>query len=114
MDYLVDHLIPLPKKISDTRFPLFFILDVHSSHMTWRFLSHCLNHNVRVLCLPPHSTHLLQPLDVGVFSALQKAYSKEVDSYVRNVPDVIRKGNFWPLLKAARSRAMTKKNILEG
>ena len=28
------------------------------------------------VCLPPHSTHLLQPLDVGVFSPLNSEYSK--------------------------------------
>lgn len=80
--------------------------------MTWQFLCYCLDNNIRVLCLPPHSTYLLQPLDVGVFSALQKAYAKKVNTDIRNVPDVIRKGNFWPLLKAARSRALTKTNIL--
>ena len=32
-----------------------------------------------VLCLPPHSTHLLQPLDVGLFGPLQHAYPEEID-----------------------------------
>ena len=76
MDYLIDHFVPLAMEISDTRFPLFLILDRHSSHMTWQFLSYCLDNNIRVLCLPPHSTHLLQPLDMGVFFGSSKGICK--------------------------------------
>ena len=81
MHYLIDHFIPLASKISNRKFPLFFILDGHVSHMNWRFLSYCLKSKIHVRSLPPHSTHLLQPLDVGVFAALQKSYAKEVDAY---------------------------------
>ena len=37
-----------------------------------------------------------------------------MDSYTRDNYDVIRKGNFWPMLKKAWKRAFTKKNILAG
>ncbi|EGN98528.1 hypothetical protein SERLA73DRAFT_74730 [Serpula lacrymans var. lacrymans S7.3] len=30
--------------------------------------------NIQLLCIPPHTTHRLQPLDVGVFGPLQKAW----------------------------------------
>ncbi|XP_077288087.1 uncharacterized protein LOC143912666 [Arctopsyche grandis] len=45
------------------------------------FRSHCsdpdslekaLDHDVHLLCLPPHSTSKLQPLDVGLFAILKK------------------------------------------
>ena len=41
------------------------ILDGHSSHYNWEFFDYCLNAKILPLCLPAHSTHLLQPLDVG-------------------------------------------------
>jgi len=47
-----------------------------------------------VLCLAPHSTHLLQSLDIGLFSALQHTYSEEVDACTRDHYNEIRKGNF--------------------
>jgi hypothetical protein len=28
--------------------------------------------------MPPHSSHILQPLDVGCFALLKRAYSKEI------------------------------------
>ena len=31
--------------------------------------------SVEILCLPPHTTHVIQPLDKVVFSPLKKAWS---------------------------------------
>lgn len=39
-------------------------------------------HNIELLCLPPHTTHKLQPLDVGVFGPLQRAWAERCDNYV--------------------------------
>ena len=114
LDYLENHFYPLVMSIIDPNYPIFFILDGHASHFSWEFLSFCLEHGMLVLCLPPHSTHLLQPLDVGLFGPLQHAYSEEVDAWTRDRYDVIRKGNFWPMLKKARQCAFTKQNILSG
>jgi hypothetical protein len=46
------------------------ILDGHNSHGTFPFITFAENHHIIVLCLPPHTTHALQPCDVGVFSPL--------------------------------------------
>jgi len=46
------------------------IFDGHGSHITVPFLEYCEEHNIVPFCLPPHSTHLLQPLDIGCFQAL--------------------------------------------
>lgn len=50
------------------------IIDGHRSHITVEFVEFCLSVNIITYCLPAHSTHLLQPLDVRLFSPLQKAY----------------------------------------
>jgi DDE superfamily endonuclease len=44
-----------------------------------RFLDIADRLSILVLILPSHSTHRLQPLDVGVFSALSTVYSKELN-----------------------------------
>jgi hypothetical protein len=50
------------------------ILDGHNSHTSYEFVKYCEEEKIIALCLPPHSTHLLQPLDVGIFGPLAKAY----------------------------------------
>ena len=43
------------------------LLDRYGSHCTKEFLDFCDNHGIIPFCLPPHTTHILQPLDVVVF-----------------------------------------------
>lgn len=43
------------------------IIDGHSSHIHFSVIKKALEFNVHILCLPPHSTHIMQPLDVGCF-----------------------------------------------
>ena len=74
----------------------------------------CIQHNIILLCLPAHSTHLLQPLDVAVFSPLQYFYGQAVDDFCRHQGGGIHKGVFWPLLKKTRLAAITSDNILAG
>ena len=52
------------------------ILDNHGSHTTPEFRKFCEDNSIILLWMPPHSSHLLQPLDVGCFSPLKTAFSK--------------------------------------
>lgn len=82
--------------------------------MTWEFFDYCLNNRIVPFCLPPHSTHLLQPLDVGLFSPLQKHYSNVLDESMEDSggDTGINKGTFLQYLFEARRRAYTSQNIL--
>jgi len=40
--------------------PWLLIVDGHSSHFTQEFLEYAKDHDIHVLCLPPHTTHALQ------------------------------------------------------
>jgi len=68
--------------------------------------------------MPPHTTHLLQPLDVGVFNSYKAAYRRAVsdpaldDIFVDGAPEAVQSR----LRMLARSlianlQAMTTKNI---
>jgi len=57
------------------------ILDGHGSHVTLEFIQQAWESRIVCLCLPPHATHLLQPLDVSIFGPLQNAFTQEVDKY---------------------------------
>jgi hypothetical protein len=87
------------------------ILDGHESHHSLEFQELCKEHNVYKLCMPPHSSHLLQPLDVGCFSPLKRAYSREVETLMRNHINHITKLEFLPAFKAAFDRSFTPVNI---
>ena len=43
------------------------LLDGYGSHCTYEFLNYCEDRNIVVFCLPAHTTHFLQPLDVVIF-----------------------------------------------
>ena len=85
------------------------IVDGHNSHFSPEFISFCSEHRIHLFCIPPHTTHLLQSLDVGLFGPLQNQYSKLTDQRMSNGQGVVRKGNFLPMLREARSLAYTKR-----
>ncbi|KAJ3462343.1 hypothetical protein MRS44_007129 [Fusarium solani] len=69
-------------KRSNSRYRL-LILDGHESHHSVAFERYCEENKIITLCMPPHSSHLLQPLDVGCFSLLKKAYGREIEHLIR-------------------------------
>jgi len=83
------------------------ILDGHVSHINYKFLKYCEQNDIIVFCLPAHSTHLLQPLDVVLFSALQNAYKKTVEDYFHRTSIGINRDIFLPLYKHALKEAYT-------
>ena len=64
--------------------------------------------------MPPRSSHLLQPLDIGCFGPLKRAYSKEIESFVRCRINHITKEDFLPAFKAAFASAINEENIRGG
>jgi hypothetical protein len=87
------------------------ILDGHESHHSLEFQELCKENNIYTLCMPSHSSHLLQPLDVGCFSPLKRAYSQEVEALIRHHINHITKLEFLPAFKAAFVRTFTPANI---
>jgi hypothetical protein len=77
------------------------ILDGHESHHSLEFQELCKENDIYTLCMPPHSSHLLQPLDVGCFSPLKRAYSREVEGLIRDHINHVTKLEFLPAFKAA-------------
>lgn len=87
------------------------ILDGHESHQSLEFQELCKENNIYTLCMPPHLSYLLQPLDVGCFSPLKRAYSREVENLIRHQINHITKFEFLPAFKAAFDRSFTPANI---
>ncbi len=80
------------------------ILDGHNSHCTYAFCKYAADHRIIVVCLPSHTTHALQPCDVGVFGPVASAWKSEVNKVSRlYIP--ITKSNLLIYYAAARTRA---------
>ena len=90
------------------------ICDGHDSHISPKFIRHCIDNNVIVILLPPHSSHLLQPLDVGVFRSLKTAMTTQLDPLFRTGLNRLEKAEWVNCLVKARPIALTKSNILGG
>ena len=52
--------------------PVMLVMDNHISHLSTGTINLAIKHDVTILCLPPHSSHVLQPLDKGYFNLLKK------------------------------------------
>jgi hypothetical protein len=90
------------------------IINGHKSHNSAEFQQYCKDQKIISLCMPAHSSHLLQPLNVGCFSPLKKAYRDKVNKLMRNQINHITKQEFLPYFKAAQKKAITASNIQGG
>ncbi|KAJ4445693.1 hypothetical protein ANN_12378 [Periplaneta americana] len=65
--------------------PVLLILDGHHSHTrNIALIDKARAHHVTIVCIPPHSSHKIQPLDKTFMGALKHYYSEEVRTYLRN------------------------------
>jgi hypothetical protein len=90
------------------------ILDGHESHHSTEFELHCQQNNIITLCMPPHSSHLLQPLDVGCFGPLKQAYGRQVEDLMRMHINHVSKLEFLCSFREAFFVSMTEKNVQGG
>ena len=90
------------------------ILDGQSSHLTAEFDDFCKQNAIICLCMPAHASHLLQPLDVGVFGPLKRAYGKLLENRMIAGNNHIDKEDFLSLYPEAREMVFTTNNICSG
>lgn len=77
----------------------------------------CKENDIIALCMPPHSSHPLQPLDVGCFGPLKQAYGRQIENLMRSSVAYITKEDFFPAFFATFQGSMTAKKskvVLEG
>ena len=78
LQYFIDH-----TKNKRWRVWLLLIIDGYGSHMTIPFHNLATENKIVLFRLPPHSTHLTQPLDVGVFQPFKHYHTDAIDKAVR-------------------------------
>jgi hypothetical protein len=90
------------------------ILDGHESHHSTEFELYCQQNNIITLCMPSHSSHLLQPLDVGCFGPLKRAYGRQVEDLMRMHINHVSKVEFLCSFREAFFASITERNIQGG
>ena len=88
------------------------VMDGHGSHITKEFIEYCDEHKIIPFALPPHSTHLTQPLDVGVFQPLKHWHSEAINEAVQNGDETFGKLEFLATFRCFRDTAFKSTTIL--
>ena len=90
-------------------------MDGNSSHVTINVIELACENNIHLLWLPAHTSHILQPLDVGVFYSFKINYSKACKNYIiNNVGQVITSEVIATLVAEAKPHSFTALNIMSG
>jgi hypothetical protein len=86
--------------------------DGHSSHISTAAIKFCIQKGIIPLCLPPHTTHLLQPADVGLFGPEATLYKNAIARRSRpGSAHHIDKIDFLEVYCEIRPQALSQKNI---
>ncbi|XP_053391184.1 uncharacterized protein LOC128554006 [Mercenaria mercenaria] len=84
LEYLQEHFIKYVQRGNKEQ-PLLLIFDGHRSHINMPVIEWAQHNNILLFVLPAHTSHALQPLDVGCFGPLQKIY--ECHKFLRECPE---------------------------
>jgi hypothetical protein len=91
------------------------ILDGHGSHIDIEFMWLCKQHRIWVIYLPPHASHILQPLDLSSFSVIKSSYRCQIrDLSALDDAAPIKKERFVIYYNEARIQGLSERVIRAG
>ena len=93
--------------------PLLLLMDGHTSHYDVHTLDIAAKEGIVIFCLPPHTTHILQPLDNGAFSSLKHHWMNQCSHFMANNPGkVITRRNFMQVFCPAWEKGKIMSNVI--
>lgn len=111
-EWLQKSFIPQATSRNTSGKPILLIYDGHGSHDTLDVIALSREHNVILYCLPPHTTHKLQPLDIGVFGPFQCAWADRCDDIVEDTGEEMLREDFVKHYMAVRQETFKKSTII--
>lgn len=110
-DYLENHFL---KNITrEDNQPILLVLDGHSTHTSPLIIRWALSKNIHIFCLPAHTSHILQPLDVAVFGPFKRFYYSECAAHMKtHMGKVVSKYDVAEIACSAYLKAMGPSNIV--
>jgi hypothetical protein len=108
------HFIPVTKPAADDA--VLLILGGHYSHTrNFNVITLARGNNVSILCLPPHSSHKMQPSYLAFVKPLKTYYSQEIESWLlNNFPHIVTISQVGKLFGNAHLRAVTVEMAVNG
>ena len=95
--------------------PILLMMDGHSTHFQPSVVRMAAKEEIILFCLPPHSTHLTQPLDKGCFGPLKSAWKQVCHEFLtKNPGKVVTRYDFTALFGKAWTRSMNMRNVIAG
>lgn len=91
--------------------PILLLYDGHGSHLSEEMINLAEEHNIILFRLPPHTTHKLQPLDVGIFGPIQAKWLEIVDRELHKTGKKVHISQVVKLYMEAREAGMRKSTI---
>ena len=88
------------------------ILDSHTSHITPELRIRAEEYNIHLYALPSHLTHVLQPLDVGIFGPYKHWHKEAVHSAIRNLDLDYTISSFMRDLPEIRAKTFKERTII--
>lgn len=84
------------------KLPIILFIDGHKSHVSLDLSEFCASHQIELIALYPNSTHITQPMDVGVFKPLNSSWVKKAKEWrVGEEYAKIQRKDVGPILKTA-------------
>eukprot|EP00794_Sanderia_malayensis_P018586 gene18586-20451_t len=77
------------KWATDFRKPCILFPDGHGSRLTYKVVESALANKIIMICLPPHTSHALQPCDVALFRPLKVCWKDVLKSWSRVQPRIV-------------------------
>jgi hypothetical protein len=105
LNWLTSVFIPFTKTTRGWRL---LILDGHVSHTAMPFWQAAFFHQIFILRLPPHATHLLQPLDLEIFGAFKTIYRQLIVDQQLKGFQRISSQTFFDFYFESKDRSFTK------
>ena len=91
---------------------ILLLLDGHKSHVSLPVIEWAQDNNIIIHVLPAHTSHFLQPMDVGIYGPLQKMYDSLCHKKTRTTSTVIMKEDVCQLACAAYMKSATPENLI--
>ena len=96
--------------------PRLLIYDGHLSHLWYGTIKLAQTQNVTIMKIPPHTTDLLQPLDVSIFKSLKDSWGDILFKRLKTTRSRLTKAEFSSHLCDTEvwDKAFSKENIVNG
>ena len=110
----LQHFVDFVKPTADKK--VLLVLDGHTTHVkNLKAIELARKENVIMLCLPPHTTHKIQPLGRTLFKPLQTYYDQAAERWLRtHVGRVITPYQVYGLFNEAYCKAATMSTAING